>query len=217
MHIKHMHEMIEDLSSYGKCMIESGTGEGDVNLCEAGQIVDMIKDLADAEYHARMAKYLEKQEDEEEEEDEYLLRMLREQYGEEDGKRYYDNYRYANGRFAPKGRGRRMGYPYPDYHMMPEYYEDRDLDLDIGRMYSPIVQGDNRYMESSKYGSSYDNYMRKRKGYSTSDPAQKHERMKLMEEESGEIISMISDMIEDASPEEKNILKNKLTKLVNAF
>lgn len=162
MDTKHIHCMLEDMAEYGKCMIESATGEGNVNLCDAMQIVDMVKDLADAEYHALIAKEMRKAHEEEEEEEKYMLRMLKEEhkdeykrmrdeYGEDEGeRRFYDNYRYKSGRFAPKGRGsyeprrsgRRRGYEeYPYMHMYPEMYdgmtpeEMRDMDLDMNRMY----------------------------------------------------------------------------------
>lgn len=161
MDTKHIHYMLEDMAEYGKCMIESATGEGNVNLCDAGQIVDMVKDLADAEYHALIAKEMRKAHEEEEEEEKYMLHMLKEEhkdeykrymdeYGEDGERRFYDNYRYKSGRFAPKGRGsyeprrsgRRRGYEeYPYMHMYPEMYdgmtleEMRDMDLDMNRMY----------------------------------------------------------------------------------
>lgn len=163
MHIKHIHCMIEDLAEYGKCMVEAGVGNGEVNICQAGQIVDMIKDLADAEYHSLISKEMKEYKEEEEAEEKYMMRMLKEEhkdeyrrmrdeYGEDEGeRRFYDNYRYkSSGRFAPKGSGsymprssgRRRGYEEMPYmHMYPEMYggmtpeEMRDMDLDMNRMY----------------------------------------------------------------------------------
>lgn len=156
MHIKHIHCMIEDLAEYGKCMIEAGTGEGNVNLCDAGKIVDMIKDLADAEYHSLISKEMKKYEEEEEEEEKYLLHMFKEEhkddykrymeeYGDDGEKRFYDEWRYkSTGRYAPKGKGTRVGrrgyVEPPYYHMMPEMYEHdpeywRDMDRKDGKMY----------------------------------------------------------------------------------
>lgn len=228
MDTKYIHCMLEDMSKYGKEMISCAVGNGKVNLDDAGKIIDIVKDLAEAEYHALISKEMRKAHEGEEFEEEFILSMLKEHYGdkydEEKGKRFYDRYRYSNGRFAPKGRGRRMGYSYPDYHIMPEY--DRDMDIMDGRMYYPEIQGSsdgsNRGTvdwggRSSRYGYSYDNYMQKRKEYSKETPSGKQERMKLMEDESSEIINMISDIMDDVSLEEKNILKNKLTKLINGI
>lgn len=53
----------------------------------------MLKDLAEAMYYRTLTKSMD------EAEPEQVLNMF-ERYG--DGRRYYDRYRYANGRFAPK-------------------------------------------------------------------------------------------------------------------
>lgn len=153
MDTKHIHCMLEDMAEYGKCMIESATGEGNVNLDCAGKIVDMVKDLADAEYHALIAKAMRKSEEDEEAEEKYMKMKMKEEhadeykrymeeYGEDGERRFYDAWRYKNGRFAPKGRGTRRGYDEPPYYHMtpdmmrehdPEYW--RDVDRKEGRMY----------------------------------------------------------------------------------
>lgn len=162
MDTKHIHCMLEKIAEYGKCMMEEAVGTGNVNLCDAGQVVDMVKDLACAEKDALIAKEMRKVHEEDEAEEKHMLRMLkeeykdeykrmREEYGEDEGeRRFYDNYRWSNGRFAPKGRGsyeprrsgRRRGYKeIPYMHMYPEMYggmtpeEMRDMDLDMNRMY----------------------------------------------------------------------------------
>ena len=42
----------------------------------------------------------ELEEEEEEAEEKYMLKSLKDEYGEDDGKRYYDMWRYKSGRFA---------------------------------------------------------------------------------------------------------------------
>lgn len=96
-----------------------------------GQVTDMMKDLAEAMYYRTLMKAMEESSADE------TMEMF-ERYG--DGRRYYDRYRYADGRFAPKGRGTRRGYDEPPYwHMTPEMYremeQDRDMDRHSGRMY----------------------------------------------------------------------------------
>ena len=160
MHIKRIHEMIEKLTECTKSALEENKSfVGDYPI---GDVVDMIKDLCEAEKEARVAKQMEECEKEEKEEEKYMLRMLkdehkdeykrmREEYGEDEGeRRFYDNYRWSDGRFAPKGRGsyeprrsgKRKGYEeIPYMHMYPEMYggmtleEMRDMDLDMNRMY----------------------------------------------------------------------------------
>lgn len=160
MHIKRIHEMIEKLTECTKSALEEN--KSFVGEYPISDVVDMIKDLCEAEKEARVAKQMEECDKEEKEEEKYMLRMLkdehkdeykrmREEYGEDEGeRRFYDNYRYKSGRFAPKGRGsyeprrsgRRRGYEEPPYmYMYPEMYdgmtpeEMRDMDLDMNRMY----------------------------------------------------------------------------------
>lgn len=134
MHIKHIHETMEKLSKYA--CDEACKSVEEIDTKELGEVVDMISDLAEAEYHARISKAMEESEKEEEEEAKRIMKEMKEQYGEEEGeRRFYDNYRYSNGRFAPKGRGtRRRGFSEPTYHMPLDVYRDytpeelRDMD-----------------------------------------------------------------------------------------
>lgn len=161
MDTKHIHCMLEDMSAYGKEMISCMVGDGNVNLQDLGEIIDIVKDLACAEKDALIAKEMRKAHEEEEEEEKFFLKMLKEEYkddykkmkeeyGEDEGeRRFYDNYRYkTSGRFAPKGRGSymprggRRGYEEPPYyHMNPEMYKEhdpewyRDMDRASGKLY----------------------------------------------------------------------------------
>lgn len=154
MDTKHIHCMLEKIAEYGKQMMEEAVGAGNVNLDDAGKIVDMVKDLAYAEKCARIAKCLRKEDEEEESEQKYLLKRLKEdykdeykqmqdEYGEDADRRFYDSWRRADGRFAEKGsgeyrprsyyrrggRGRgRRGYE----EMMPMDYR---MDIDDYKMY----------------------------------------------------------------------------------
>lgn len=161
MHIKRIHEMEEKLTEIALCEINKGIEC--VNTAEMGAVIDMIKDLACAEKEAREAKEMEKEEEDEKKENEYFLKMLKEEYGDEEGeKRFYDNYRYkSSGRFAPKGKGSymprgRRGYEEPPYyHMNPEMYKDhdpeywRDMDRSMGKMYYTPTSGGNSGGQSS--------------------------------------------------------------------
>lgn len=169
MHIKHLHCMIEELAGGLKENVTTCMQPEEVGI--VGAAVDMLKDLCEAEYYARISKAMEEQEKEDEEEEKYLLKRLKEEYGEEEGeRRYYDNYRYANGRFAPKGsgtyRGRngKRGYTEPPYyHMTPEMYNMypaeyyRDMDKADGKMYytepSMSRSGSNYGNSSNRTGS----------------------------------------------------------------
>lgn len=128
MHIKRIHEMEEKLTEIALCEINKGIEC--VNTAEMGAVIDMIKDLACAEKEAREAKEMEKEEEDEKKENEYFLKMLKEEYGDEEGeKRFYSGQPRSrtSGRFMRRGDGRRRGYEEPPYyHMNPEMYKEHD-------------------------------------------------------------------------------------------
>ena len=117
--------MMEDLTAYAECEVKKAIECESYDVNVIGGIIDMVKDLADAEKNARIAKEMQKCEEEEEAEEKYILRMFMEKMGEDDGRRFYDQWRYKSGRFAPKGRGTRRGYT-PYLHIMDDMYEDED-------------------------------------------------------------------------------------------
>ena len=49
MDIKRMHDMIEKLSETAKCEFDKGIEN--VDACEMGQVMDMLKDIAEAMYY----------------------------------------------------------------------------------------------------------------------------------------------------------------------
>ena len=163
MHIKNIHCMIENMAEYCKCDIEKGYENLDVNV--VGDAVDMLKDLCEAEYYARIAKSMEKSEEDEKKENEYFLKILKEEYGEEEGeKRFYSGQPRSrtSGRFMRRGDGRRRGYEEPPYyHMNPEMYKEhdpeywRDMDRASGKMY--YTDGGNSGGQSGNSGMSVGN------------------------------------------------------------
>lgn len=229
MHIKRIHEMEEKLTEIALCEINKGIEC--VNTAEMGAVIDMIKDLACAEKDAREAKEMEKEEEDEKEEEKHMLRMLKEEHGmsEEDSRRFYDAWRYKSGRFAPKGRGTRRGYEEPPYyHMMLEDYKEhdpeywRDMDRRAGKMYytEPITMGANRSTMSGmrdsregRSGQSRRTYMETKEMHRSNTPEDKQQKMKELEKYMGELSGDITEMISDASNEEKTMLKSKLQTL----
>lgn len=254
MHIKHIHETIEKLSKYA-CE-EACKNKEAIDTKEMGEVVDMVKDLAEAEYYARIAKAMEEAEKEDEEEAKYIMKKMKEEYGEEEGeRRFYDDYRYKrSGRFAPKGRGSympRRGYDEPPYyHMMPneaEYY--RDMDRMSGKMYysgggqsssgnssgqSGNMSGNSTRGYSDGYsdglrdgsrnnqrdgregrsGQSRRSYMETKEMHKSNSSEDKQHKMKELEKYMGELSGDITEMISDATPEEKALLKQKMQMLM---
>lgn len=202
MHIERMHKMIECLTEKALCELEKGTEN--VDTCEMGQVVDMIKDLNEAEYKAVIVKAMKKAEEEKEEYDKVLLRELKEEYGEDAGRRFYDHYRYLDGRFAPKGHGTYRGYSEPNYHMTPEMYRDMDRDTH-SRMY---------YTETGMNESGYDrakrNYTETKEMHRSNTPEDKKAKMQELEKYAKSLTEDVVEMVSDMSDEEKNLLRTKM-------
>ena len=208
MHIEKIHKMIECLTEKALCELEKGTEN--VDTCEMGQVVDMIKDLNEAEYKAVIVKAMKKADEEKEEYDKMLLRELKEEYGEDAGRRYYDHYRYADGRFAPKGRGTyRRGYEEPPYwHMTPEMY--RDMDKENGRMYYTEPM----YTES-RYESAKRAYTESKELHKGNEPQDKEAKMRELEKYMKEMSDDLLNLMKGMSQEEMNMAKSKLSVLVS--
>lgn len=158
--MKPLKEICEKLESTIKSQFDCGIENIDTE--EMGQVVDMVKDIYEAKekiakacYYKQIVCAMEKAEEDEKKEDEFMLQQFKSEYGDDDGKRFYDNWRYADGRFARRGRGTyqpqnsgrrgRRGYEEMipmDYHMTPEMYHEhdpewyRDMDREkLGKMY----------------------------------------------------------------------------------
>lgn len=209
MHIERIHRMIECLTE--KTLSELDKGIENVNVEEMSEAVDMIKDLCEAEYRAVIVKSMKKVDEEEEEYNKELLRSLKAEYGEESGRRFYDHYRYANGRFAPKGKGTyRRGYEEPPYmHMYPESEHMRDMDRDYGKMYYTEPMNESGYDRAKR------NYTETKEMHKNNTPEDKEHKMKSLDSYTKELASDITGMVADMSAEEKNLLRTKLSTLVS--
>lgn len=218
MHIERMHKMIECLTEKALCEFDKGIEN--IDTCEMGQVVDMIKDLNEAEYKAVIVKSMKEAYEEEKEYDKELLRTLKAECGEEGGRRYYDAYRYANGRFAPKGKGTRRGYIEPPYyHQMPDDYrtwEDkpmqermRDLDRMSGRMHYTEPTTATRDSREGKSGMMRRSYIEAKEMHKDKDTT-----MQELEKYLKGVSEDITDVIGSMTPEERSMLKSKMSTLV---
>lgn len=222
-----IHDMLENVSEAATTELAKGTDK--VNTKEFGEVIDMIKDLSEAEKNKMEACYyktlIDAMEESEygEDYDEYgpMERMGYSRGGGRGGNR-----RGANGSQGSRGGNRGGGGSRRNYPMEDERYEDYMR----GQMYysngaygggsrgsSSSGGGSSSGSSGSRYGYSYDNYMRNRSNYSTTDPEDKQERMKMLEEYSKDLITSFSDVLQDATPEEKNMLRSKLTKVVSTM
>lgn len=151
----------------------------------------------------------------EESENEDNMRAI-EMYDDYPERRYYDNYRYkTSGRFAPKGKGSympRRGYDEPPYyHMNPDMYREhdpeywRDMDRKDGKMYytEPITM-------ESRYDKAKRGYEESKMAHKENTPESKQAKMKDLEMYLKELSEDVTQLLSDATPEERSMVKNKM-------
>lgn len=124
-----IHEMLECLTEVAHAELKS-KGAQNIDTKEMSDVVDMVKDLAEAEKCAWEKCYYKSIVEAMEDQDKYeksILKDMIEKYGEADGRLGYDRWRYSSGRFAPTGRGHevlRQGYTDPKW---PTTYDDPNM------------------------------------------------------------------------------------------
>lgn len=232
-----MHKVAKKIAECLKAKVE-GMGIDNIegaHLEEFKEWTEIMKNIACYDKDMRIIEAMDK------EENEYGEDWDEDGPIDEDKRYYRGQSRDSRGRYTSgsrRGRGGRRGYEEPMYMHIPEWHEMRDMDYGMGRMYytenrssqgSGVANtgdtGSRGYSEgssgsqsqSSRYGYSYDNYMEGRRNFSKTEPAQKQERVKMMEEYSKDLVESVSKVMEDVSPEEKSMLRSKLAKLVNSM
>ena len=174
------------------------------NLDDLKDFTEIVKNIACFDKDYRIVEAMEKSEDNED-----IMRMF-ERYEDYPERRFYDHYRYADGRFAPKGRGTyRRGYEEPPYwHMTPEMY--RDMDKENGRMYYTEPM----YTES-RYESAKRAYTESKELHKGNDPQDKEAKMRELEKYMKEMSDDMLNLMKGMSQEEMNMAKSKLSVLVS--
>ena len=187
------------------------------NLDDLKDFTEIAKNIACFDKDYRIVEAMEKSED-----NEGIMRML-EQYEDYPDRRYYDHYRYANGRFAPKGKGTyRRGYEEPPYYHMPINYNDpeymRDMDKGMGRMYytEPVVSDNSSsHTIESGYDRAKRNYTETKEMHKNNTPEDKEHKMKALDGYIKELGGDITQLIGDMTAEERNLMRTKLSTLVS--
>ena len=162
---------------------------------ELGEVVDMIKDLEETIYYCTVVEAMEDKEKEPSREMMYYPVM------------YYND----NGNMSSSSRGNGRGYSdgryyYPMKDWEPYYYGDaysRGM-----RDYNNVYPRELRDYREGRSGSSRRMYMESKEMHEGKEK-QMAELEKYMQELSGDIMEMIND----ATPEEKQILSQKMTTL----
>lgn len=200
-------------------------GVDDLDTKDCAEVADMIKDLAEAEkacveacYYETVIKAMEKADEEEEQE----------------GRMGYNAYRYANGRYAPKGRGTRRGYT-PEMGMMNPYLYGYLYDPDFaeeikkGRLGYQGEGGGNRSQSGSRMGydmdwdpeddprqsREYNEYKRAKRHYNeTKSPEDKRKMDEHAMKHVNQAMDSFREMWKDADPNMRKRMKADLTTLV---
>ena len=216
-----MHKWAKQIMECVKAKVEAiglDSFEGQ-NLDDLKDFTEIAKNIACFDKDYRIVEAMEKSEDNED-----IMRML-EQYEDYPDRRYYDAYRYANGRFAPKGKGTyRRGYEEPPYyHMYPEREHMRDMDRDDrGKMYysepASNMSGSNNMSRSyseSNYDRAKRNYTETKELHKGNTQEDKEHKMKSLDGYMKELSTDITHLLGDMTAEEKNLLRTKLSTLVS--
>lgn len=184
------------------CAVESQLGDLEhVDAKELGEVVDMVKDMEEAMYYCSIVKAMEEREEETEE---------------------FEHFMYKYAPYLQAGR-RDM-----DRHQGRMYYEDRGMEYGTwphvrdGRMDRHMDKDEEEYKEGRRYPMEIRDAREgkspiSRKNYIESKelhqgiPAQMKELEKYLQELSQDI----TEMIADATPEEKTVLQQKLSILAS--
>lgn len=208
-----MHKKMEDLTEIKNKLVHWMKGEVDKDgipssleeIKVMGEVVDMVKDISEAEEKCWKACYYKE-----------IVCAMDDERGDMGGERMgYNPRRYASGRYAPAGRGH-MGYtPMTGPFMMDEPRIDHPG-------YTPSGQG-NRSQSGSRMGytedrtvySPYERYKDARRHYTeTKDMTSKKEMEHHADAHMRESMESIKDIWREADPEMKTRLKSQMTKLV---
>lgn len=193
-------------------------GASGMDTKESGEVIDMVKDLAMAEKYCMEACYYE-----------HVIKAMEDsEDDDEDGRMGYNNRRYSSGRYAPKGKGTRMGYnPYASDMPFPEmfWYDPNYMDEYVKNYqnrpgYSPdrdrkeSRNWDNQDIDNS-YGRTYNDYKKAKRHYTESNSsADKQEMNDRGMRHVNEAISTFREIWRDADPEMRKRMKDDMTKLV---
>jgi len=209
MDAQRIHDMLEDVSEAASTELSKGAGQ--VNTKEFGEVVDMIKDLTEAEKNKAEACYYKS----------IVEAMENSEYGEDYDWEGRMGYSRGSGRSGNRG-GRR------EYNQ-PMMYDDRYDEMMDGRMgYSNGAYGGGQRgmsrsgyssqggnQRSSRYGFSHDEYMNNQKMHSSKTPEDMKARADMIEDRIDDLYDMFKEEVKDMTPEEKQLWKSKINRVIN--
>lgn len=203
MELDEIKEMKKKLSGWLKEELECGKDYVACHYEAIGEIVDMVKDLAETEEKCMKAKYYETVTEAMHEYDHGDME-------EEEGPYGYDHYRYASGRFAPKGHGHysAAGYTAPTFKSNVRVH-DPHMDGSFKMGYQDMESRTGK-------GKTYDEFDDARRHYSDTGKA---EDLREMNDKLGKHLSntieQIREMADVANPEMRKKLKRDVSGLMD--
>ena len=176
-----------------------------------GEITDMIKDLAEAEYYSKISKAM----DESEYGEDYDYRGA---YDEHERRGYTGQPRSkTSGRFMRRGDGRRSYMPMMRDYDWDNMQMDRDMDREHGKMYytEPMtMRNDNQTHSESRYDRARRGYEETKSMHKDNSPESKQMKMKSLEDYMKSLAEDVTEMVNDMSQEEKSLMKQKMQVLM---
>lgn len=201
--------MIEKLTKCAEMELEKGIDKIDAE--EMGEVTDMIKDLAEAEYYAKISVAM----DEAEYGEDYDYRGA---FDEHERRGYTSQPRSkTSGRFMRRGDGRRSYMPMMRDYDWDNMQMDRDMDREHGKMYytEPMtMRNDNQAHSESRYDRARRGYEESKAMHKGNTAEDKQHKMKELENYMKELSTDVTDMISEMSPEEKSLMKQKMQVLM---
>lgn len=215
-------EIMERLEGFASQEVNRSVEQIDAQ--ELGYVVDMIKDCTEAMYYYTIVEEMKNRKEEEK-----LMDKLERKY-------YEGQPRNSQGEFTSTNGGNRRNYNCPPEQYYPwEVYYDRDMDRQMGRMYYTESGGNsnngNTGGSSRGYTDGYEagysqgknqsrDYREGRSGLSRryymdmkNHEHDSQKKIQQLESYMNELSDDITEMIVDATPEEKTALKQKLLNL----
>lgn len=208
-HMKTMEELMGTLLNKAKAEVD-GNIDG-VDAKELGEVIDMVKDLAEAKYKCKIVKEMEDAKEEEE---------MMDKLDSLDDRRYYNSNRYASGRYAPSGYGNKTR-NYSDNMRYPETYDvTDDFYMNKDRMYYDGTRNKAsgsiaRNYNESRYDRARRNYTETRMKHNTDSPDDIKENMRSSEELWDAFIDDNLDNLKNGRPEVKEMMKRKAQSFIS--
>lgn len=196
-------------------------------ICEFGEYIDVFKDLCESEeklaescYFLSVVYAMHEAEEDDEKTEEWMRKNG-----------YNPNHYKSSGRFAPSGRGIRMGYPWP-FHLpnvirsepfmsgYPVYFDEGehsgrgDIKTGYGEN-GKVYQDMNVDEDTMEHGRAYGRYREARRHYTEShDPEAKKDMTRHAMDHFGKTLETLTAIWKDVEPEMRKKMRSDLEKTV---